>query len=98
MSYELFKASIKRESLSTPRLATRHELDAMYDQLKEILVRIDYINHENPDYWMNRLRQFFTRMQLRARDVSIIRGICRQINWYSGKCYEDGLKAKENKK
>jgi tRNA/rRNA methyltransferase len=98
ISYELFKASIKIESLSTPRLATRHELDAMYDQLKEILVRIDYINHENPDYWMNRLRQFFTRMQLRARDVSIIRGICRQINWYSGKCYEDGLKAKENKK
>ncbi|MBW1643839.1 MAG: RNA methyltransferase [Deltaproteobacteria bacterium] len=98
MSYELFKASIQGESKSMPRLATRHELDGMYDQLKEILVRIDYINHENPDYWMNRLRQFFTRMQLRAREVSIIRGICRQMNWYSGKCYEDGLKAKGNKK
>lgn len=98
MCYELFKASITGENLFTPRLATRHELDGMYDQLKEILVRIDYINHENPDYWMNRLRQFFTRMQLRARDVSIIRGICRQINWYSGKCYEDGLKAKDHKK
>jgi len=96
MSYELFKASIQGESHFTHRLATRHELDGMYDQLKEILVRIDYINHENPDYWMNKLRQFFTRMQLGAREVSIIRGICRQMNWYSKKCYEDGLKAKDN--
>jgi tRNA/rRNA methyltransferase len=92
MCYELFKASIDGKKPFVPRLATRHELNGMYDQLKEILVRIDYINHENPDYWMNRLRQFFTRMQLRARDVSIIRGICRQMNWYSGKCYEDGFK------
>jgi tRNA/rRNA methyltransferase len=73
----------------------------MYAQLKDILVRIDYINQENPDYWMNRLRRFFNRLQLRASEVSILRGICRQINWYSGKCYEEGLKAnntKENKK
>jgi len=96
--YELFKASMDAKGSFVPRLATRHELDGMYDQLKEMLVRIDYINHENPDYWMNRLRQFFTRMQLRAGDVSIIRGICRQMNWYAGKCYEDGLKAKEKKK
>lgn len=98
MCYELNKTSNTGESQFTPRLATRHELDGMYDQLKEILVRIDYINHENPDYWMNRLRQFFTRLQLQARDVSIIRGICRQMNWYSGKRYEDGINAKENKK
>ena len=100
LCYELFKASTSGEHRFTPRLAERHELDGMYEQLKEILVRIDYINHENPDYWMNRLRRFFNRIQLRAGDVSIIRGICRQINWYSGKCYEDGIKAKakENKK
>jgi tRNA/rRNA methyltransferase len=34
-------------------------------------------------------------MQLRAREVSIIRGICRQINWYGKKCYQDGLKDKK---
>jgi tRNA/rRNA methyltransferase len=98
MCYELLKASVTGKSQFTPRLATRHELDGMYDQLKEILVRIDYINHENPDYWMNKLRQFFTRRHLRAREVSVVRGICRQINWYSGKCYEDGLKTKGKKK
>ena len=62
----------------------------MYAQLKDILVRISFINPENPDYWINNLRHFFTRLQLRAREVSIIRGICRQIDWYGKKCYEDG--------
>ncbi|MDP3285979.1 MAG: hypothetical protein Q8M56_16230 [Desulfobacterales bacterium] len=65
----------------------------MYDQLKEILVRINYINPENPDYWMNKLRRFFTRLELRAREVSIIRGICRQIDWYGRKCYKEGSAA-----
>lgn len=89
--YELYAAHVqggKRDFV--PRLASRHELDGMYAQLTELLVRISYLNPENPDYWMHKLRQFFTRLQLRAREVSIIRGICRQVNWYGGKCYADG--------
>ena len=91
--YELFKASLPPARESTPRLASRIELDGMYDQVKDILVRIDYIQPQNPDYWMNKLRRFFSRVQLRAGEVSIIRGICRQINWYAGKCYQDGAKS-----
>lgn len=88
--YELFTAGKDVPEASSPRLATRHELDGMYDQLRDILVRISYINPENPDYWMNKIRRFFTRMQLKAGEVSIIRGICRQIDWYGSKCHEDG--------
>ena len=88
--YEIFQAGRKTGQEFAPRLASRRELDGMYDQLKDILVRIDYILPENPDYWMNKLRLFFSRIPLRAREVSIIRGICRQVNWYGKKCYEDG--------
>ena len=91
--YELFLAGLEEKPKFAPRLATRYELDGMYDQLKEILVRINYINPENPDYWMNKLRRFFTRLELRAREVSIIRGICRQIDWYGRKCYKEGSAA-----
>ncbi len=90
--HHLFTTSNEKTSAFAPRLASRHELDGMYDQLKNILVRISFINHENPDYWMKNIRRFFTRLQLRAREVSIIRGICRQIDWYGGKCYRDGQK------
>lgn len=93
--YELFKASIPEKEIFAPRLATRYELDGMYEQLKDILVRICYINPENPDYWLNHFRHFLTRIQLRAKEVSIIRGLCRQVNWYGTKCYQDGLNKKE---
>jgi len=88
--YQLFTTGNAKTSEFAPRLATRHELDGMYDQLKDILVRISFINHENPDYWMNNLRRFFTRLELRAKEVSLIRGICRQVDWYAGKCFRDG--------
>lgn len=92
LCYELFQTTTAGGGGFAPRLATRAELDGMYDQVKEILVRINYIQPENPDYWMNKLRHFFTRLQLRAGEVSIIRGICRQINWYAGKCHQDGVR------
>jgi tRNA/rRNA methyltransferase len=90
LCYELRKTSLPEPKPANARLATRIELDGMYDQVKDILVRINYIQPQNPDYWMNKLRHFFSRLELRGGEVSIIRGICRQINWYAGKCYQDG--------
>jgi tRNA/rRNA methyltransferase len=90
--YEIFKASQTTAVSFVPRMATRHELDGMYDQLKDILVKINYIQPDNPDYWMNKMRLFFSRLPLRAREVSIIRGICRQILWYGEKRCQVGNK------
>jgi tRNA/rRNA methyltransferase len=88
--YELRRFNQPGGKTFVPRLANRHELEGMYAQLKDILVRISYIQPENPDYFMNSLRHFGTRLKLRAKEVSIIRGICRQIDWYGKKCYRDG--------
>ena len=93
--YELFRTRCEAKVQPVPRLASRHELDGMYAEVKDILLRISFIQPDNPDYWMNRMRHFFTRMQLRAKEVSIIRGICRQINWYAGKRFQDGRNSKE---
>jgi tRNA/rRNA methyltransferase len=92
--YELFRYTTKKPPDFVPRLASRHELDAMYAQLKEIMVQISFINPDNPDYFLNNFRHFFNRLPLRAKEVQIIRGICRQINWYGEKRYQDGLKEK----
>jgi tRNA/rRNA methyltransferase len=97
LSYEIFRAGRETKQEFIPRLANRHELDGMYEQLKDILVRISYINPENPDYWMNKIRHFCTRLQLRAKEVSIVRGVCRQIDWYGKNCYAEGRKSKTEK-
>lgn len=94
MCYELRRYNQPKAKTFVPQFANRHELDGMYAQLKDILVRISYIQPENPEYFMNNIRQFGTRMKLRAKEVSIIRGICRQIDWYGKRCFQDGLKKK----
>lgn len=91
--YELLRTGRDGNPKPAPRLASRHELDGMYTTLKDILLRIDYIGRDNPDYWMNKIRRFGNRIQLRAGEVSVIRGVCRQIDWYAKKCYQDGQKA-----
>jgi tRNA/rRNA methyltransferase len=94
--YELRRYNQPGGKTFVPRLANRHELDGMYAQLKDTLVRISYIQPDNPDYFMNNLRHFGTRLKLRAKEVSIIRGICRQIDWYGKKCYRDGLEERRD--
>jgi tRNA/rRNA methyltransferase len=93
IAYELFSAQRDAPQELVPRMATYHELNGMYEQLKDILIRISFLNPENPDYWMNNVRQFLGRLNLRAREVSLIRGFCRQINWYGKKSFEDGQTA-----
>jgi tRNA/rRNA methyltransferase len=93
--YELHTAGSGPAVAATPRMASRRELDDMYAHLQDILVRISYINAQNPGYWLNRFRKLFNRLQLRGGEVSIIRGLCRQIDWYGKKCYEDGRSGKK---
>jgi tRNA/rRNA methyltransferase len=82
LCYEIFTA--RREGLETftPRLAASSETEGMYDQLKTLLQEIGFLNPQNPEYWMLHLRRFFSRTKLFSRDVKIIRGICRQLDWY----------------
>ncbi|MBF0103442.1 MAG: RNA methyltransferase [Desulfobacterales bacterium] len=92
LCYELFTAATDFTSETfIPSLATRHELETMYEHLKDALLVIDFINPQNPDYWMKNFRRFFSRFQLRAKEVKLIMGICRQIHWYGGFRFQQGL-------
>lgn len=79
--YEVFMAGLTPGTTFVPRLATSKEIEGMYANLKEVLTEIGFLNPQNPDYFMTHLRRFFSRTGLLARDVKIIRGICRQISW-----------------
>ena len=85
LCYEIFLASQEEGAPFTPRMATRRELEDMYEQMKETFVNINFINAENPDYWMQHIRRFFSRAGVRARDVRMLRGICRQVEWYGSR-------------
>jgi len=88
MAYEVFTAGAA-ERRFTPRLANFRELESMYQMLQDTLVKIDFISHQNPEYWMHNVRRLLARHGLRAREAQVIKGICRQIDWYVGKRLED---------
>jgi tRNA/rRNA methyltransferase len=81
--YEIFRASSEKQQNFTPKLATAGELEGMYSQLRDMFIKIDFINPENPDYWMSHVRRFLSRIHLYSKEVQIIRGICRQVLWYT---------------
>jgi tRNA/rRNA methyltransferase len=81
--YEIFMARHQPDSKPLPRLADSFELEGMYDHLRDVLTRIGFVNPQNPEHWMLNIRRFLARIPLRGRDVRIIRGICRQIDWYT---------------
>ena len=85
LCYEIFiSASATATSAeATPKLARSAELEGMYGQIKTLLADIEFLNPENPEYWMMHIRRFFSHVGLLSREVGIIRGICRQLAWYA---------------
>jgi tRNA/rRNA methyltransferase len=83
LSYEVFTASYGLNSGFIAKIATSAEKEKMYDHIQKILMKMNYIYPENPDYAMTNIRNLFSRLNLTARDVKIIRGVCRQIDLYS---------------
>jgi tRNA/rRNA methyltransferase len=81
--YELFLAGGEQWIESLPRLANKFELEGMYEHLKAVFIKIGFINPQNPEHWMLNIRRFLSRRPLRAREVRVIRGVCRQIDWYT---------------
>lgn len=67
----------------TRRLATSEELEGMYYHMEETLLRIGFLDQNNPKRIMAVLRRVFSRARLNPREVKILRGICRQGNWYA---------------
>jgi tRNA/rRNA methyltransferase len=81
LAHEIFSAT-RVEPRFEPRWANSWELESMYEVLQETLLQINYITHQNPEHWMLNVRRFFARHGLKAREVQVIKGICRQIDWY----------------
>jgi tRNA/rRNA methyltransferase len=82
--YEIYLAAHHQEAAPrTRRLATSEELEGMYYHMEEALLRIGFLDQNNPKRIMAVLRRIFSRTRLNTREVKILRGICRQTHWYA---------------
>lgn len=82
--YELFVAAGSGVTESAPALPTSADTELMFERLQRALVTIGFLHRDNPEHIMYALRSVLGRARLDERDVRILLGLARQIEWYGG--------------
>ncbi len=85
VAYELRLACAEHpaENLAPVRLAAAAEVGAMFERMARALVRIGFLPADNPDHIMFAIQGIFGRTRLAPREVDILNGIARQIEWFA---------------
>jgi len=81
--YELYLARLTREPRRLTKLASIAPVEAMFTQLEEALSQIGFLHPKNARHMMFALRRLLGRAGLTTAEVAVLRGIARQIAWYS---------------
>ncbi len=80
--YETAKGTFDSEPEQTQnQLASGEMLESMYQHMRKTLLNIDYLQPQNPDHILHAFRRIFGRALLNEREVRIVRGMFRQIDW-----------------
>ena len=82
IAYELrMAAGIPAEKTEkNHRFATADEMELFYRHLESTLVRIDFLDPENPRQLMRRLRRLYGRVRPNENEINILRGILTAID------------------
>jgi tRNA/rRNA methyltransferase len=81
--YELYtREEDDRSGEDLPVLASQEELGGMYAHLERTLVNIGFLSTSNPGHIMRSIRRLLSKSEMTPRDVKILRGIARQMDWY----------------
>lgn len=87
MAYEL-RMALRLEKVSHGKpieLASFEEIEHFYRHLEETLVKIGFLDPDEPKRLMQRMRRLFARTRLEKTEVNILRGILRDLSNYGGK-------------
>ena len=69
------------ESKQDQEFANGKELEQMYAHMCKTLIKIEYLDPQNPDHLLKSYRKIFGKAELTSRDVRIIRGLISKIDW-----------------
>jgi len=99
IAYEIFSTAENQGGIETRPLADVISMEQMFRHIEETLSSIGFLGRENPDHIMRDLHRIFGRAHLNEREVRILRGIFRQVNWASRrnepKDHDQGISRRE---
>jgi tRNA (cytidine32/uridine32-2'-O)-methyltransferase len=81
VAYELRLALTGSTAPPEEERATAGELEAMLGELREGLLAIGYLSRENPGAILAELRRLAARAAPTTREVTLLRGLARQLRW-----------------
>ncbi|MFQ5849722.1 MAG: RNA methyltransferase [Candidatus Binatia bacterium] len=91
--YEIFLASLKKTPQEMISRAPAESIERLFDRMRRSLLKIGYLHPQNPEHILLALRRILGRAGLEERDVRILNGLFRQIEWYA----EGGWRVAEEK-
>ena len=85
--YEIYHAVIhdQKDIIPAPKIANSVELENMYTIISKTLLKADLLDHNNQNYYMRKIRQFFGRIQVKSGEAKMIGSICRQFRLHASK-------------
>lgn len=102
LCYEIRMAWLTAEEGKAPHFddwdmppATHDALEYYYEHLQDTLVKLQFLNPENPRQTVTRLRRLFNRVRLDEMELSILRGVLTSVQNY---IYRAEGEVKEEKK
>ena len=91
--YEIYCASLGDTVKQFPPQARAEDIERLYDRMRTSLLNIGFLDSQNPEHMLFAFRRILGRTQLEERDVRILTGLFRQIEWYA----EEGWKVVKGK-
>jgi tRNA/rRNA methyltransferase len=74
--------------------APAEDVERLFDRMREVLLKIGFLDVENPEHMLLAFRRILGRAGLEEKDVRIFTGLFRQIDWYT----DQGWKVLEDKR
>jgi tRNA/rRNA methyltransferase len=91
--YEIYLASLAQVKKDNLSLARAEDVERLYDRMRSSLLKIGFLDSQNPEHMLFAFRRILGRTRLEDRDVRILTGLFRQIEWYA----EQGWKVVQEK-
>ena len=91
--YELSLAALEKVPQEMISRACAENIERLFDRMRSSLLKIGFLDPQNPEHILLALRRLLGRAGLEERDVGILNGLFRQIEWYA----EEGWKVVEEK-
>ncbi len=83
--YEIYLATVAPAEHAHMERARADQIERLFDRMRTSLLRIGFLDSENPEHMLLAFRRILGRADLEEKDVRILTGLFRQIEWFAEK-------------